>query len=88
LLKNATTSPIATFAVPTVRKELWDVDALDLNLVRLHEQIVTTWWSTGLAPEVHTQMNWVDNLPLPEMNMVVLGEPGFTSVLKHKLTLL
>lgn len=64
------------------------MDALDPNLTRLHEQILTTWWATGLAPEVTSQMKWVDQMPLHEMNIVVLGENEFTSILKHKLTLL
>ncbi|PVF92568.1 hypothetical protein CPB86DRAFT_801901 [Serendipita vermifera] len=84
---ETTPVPAPETTIP-IRKELWDVDALDPNLVRLHEQIVTTWWATGLAPEVAVQMQWVDTLPLQDMNMYSLGEQMFTNVLKHKLTLL
>lgn len=74
--------------VRAVRKELWDVDALDPRLTRLHEQIVTMWWDTGLPTEIAVQTQWVDKMPLQEMNVFVLGEQMFAGVLQHKLKLL
>lgn len=71
-----------------VRRELWDVDALDPRLVKLHEQIVSMWWDTGLPIEIGVQTRWVDSLPLPEMNVLMLGEQMFAAVLQHKLKLL
>jgi hypothetical protein len=67
---------------------LWDVDALDPRLVRLHEQIVTMWWATGLPTELTVQTHWVDSIPLEELNVFVLGEQMFAAVLLHKLKLL
>jgi len=70
------------------RKELWDVDALDPRLTRLHEQIVSMWWATGLPTEIAAQNLWMERMPLQEMNVFVLGEQMFAAVLQHKLKLL
>ncbi|KAG8812573.1 hypothetical protein FRC17_001971 [Serendipita sp. 399] len=84
------TGPVSTvIASGPPRKELWDVDALDPNLVRMHEEIMITWWSTGLAREMANQIREVDEArPLECMNVVALGEQGFTDHLKHQLSLL
>ncbi|KAG8783607.1 hypothetical protein FRC15_004855 [Serendipita sp. 397] len=91
---TASTSP-STSAAPTMlafnppRKELWDVDALDPNLVRMHEEIMLTWWSTGLARDMANQIRDVDEArPLECMNVLALGEESFTDHLKHRLSLL
>ncbi|KAG8867609.1 hypothetical protein FRC20_005333 [Serendipita sp. 405] len=90
---TASTSP-STSAAPMLafnppRKELWDVDALDPNLVRMHEEIMLTWWSTGLARDMANQIRDVDEArPLECMNVLALGEESFTDHLKHRLSLL
>lgn len=90
--KPADVKPVTHAAQPVrlmpVRRELWDVDALDPRLVKLHEQIVSMWWDTGLPTEIGVQTRWVDSLPLPEMNVLMLGEQMFAAVLQHKLKLL
>ncbi|CAG7848944.1 SubName: Full=Uncharacterized protein {ECO:0000313/EMBL:CCA71967.1} [Serendipita indica DSM 11827] len=75
-------------SAPPPRRELWDVDALDPNLVRLHELIVRTWWASGLGGQMAAQIREVDEIPLECMNVVVLGQDGFSSHLKHRLSLL
>ncbi len=80
-------SPPAPVSMPA-RKELWDVDALDPRLTRLHEQIVSMWWATGLPTEIAAQNLWMERMPLQEMNVFVLGEQMFAAVLQHKLKLI
>ncbi|KAG8805643.1 hypothetical protein FRB91_004863 [Serendipita sp. 411] len=60
----------------------------DRELVSLHALILQTWYETGLAERLVSDMELVDNMPSITQQVSVLGESIFSQILQHRLALL